>query len=693
MVDRAIKKIIMVDGDPDFRSSAVAFLQEQGYSCRDFSNAGEAIENLKNYPCDLVITDLVLPDIDGIEFMKTSTKLYPDIDFIIMVGKASLYIYADIIGAGASDYIKKPFDMAEMAARVERVDREKKVVSELRAANKRLEAAIGKPDSMTEKTESASLAKREFLAGMTHEIRTPLNSIVGFADMLTDTNLNDEQRKYAIIIKAGSESLLALIDDILDFSKIEAGKMSLENINFDPEVLCHDICELIRPRIHNKPIKLLCRIGDNVPSKICGDPLRMRQVLFNFLGNAVKFTESGEIELSLNIEETEDGKEKLTLIVRDTGIGISPDRMVHIFEPFQQEKDSIARKYGGTGLGLSICKKIAALMKGDISLQSEPDKGSSFCFTAFMEKADSFDTEKTSPAILTKKKALIANFGNIDTNSIKGVFEADGMETVQSDEVSDALDILLQALNEDQPVDICIVDIGDTGDKGFRLVSQVREKDELFSSTKFFALSFPSSGCAKRCEEAGFDAFLTIPVKNNKLLQMTKQLVGIQSRKKDAVNITGRRIMTQYSVREDMKKSIRILVAEDNPVNQRLADLMLKKAGYSVKIVNNGREALNLFISEPEKYDLILMDVQMPEMDGMEATAAIREWEKSQSGTDEQANKSDGIKGKKHIPVVAVTANAQKEDQMKCLESGMDDYLTKPIKREVVFDIIEKWVL
>ncbi|MBW2219727.1 MAG: hybrid sensor histidine kinase/response regulator, partial [Deltaproteobacteria bacterium] len=211
-----------------------------------------------------------------------------------------------------------------------------------------------KSDSVTEKTKSTSIANRELLAGMTHEIRTPLNSIVGFADMLIDTNLNDEQHKYAITIKNSSESLLALIDDILDFSKIEAGKMSLENINFDPEVLCHDVCELIRPRIHNKPIKLLCRIDDNVPPKICGDPLRMRQVLLNFLGNAVKFTESGEIKLSLHIEETEDGKEKLILIVRDTGIGISPDKMAYIFEPFQQEKESIARKYGGTGLGLSI---------------------------------------------------------------------------------------------------------------------------------------------------------------------------------------------------------------------------------------------------------------------------------------------------------------------------------------------------
>jgi two-component system, sensor histidine kinase and response regulator len=538
-----------------------------------------------------------------------------------------------------------------------------------------------KSESISEKTEPISFVNREFLAGMTHEIRTPLNSIIGFADMLIDTNLNDEQNRYAMTIKAGGESLLALIDDILDFSKIEAGKMSLENINFDPEVLCHDVCELIRPRIHNKPVTLLCRIGDNVPPKICGDPLRVRQILLNFLGNAVKFTESGEIELSLIIEDAEDGKKKMIIIVRDTGIGISPDRMTHIFEPFQQEKESIARKYGGTGLGLSICKKIASLMDGDITLESEPGKGSSFCFTALVEEAESAGIKERPSKGVAGKKVLISNSGNVDAESIRRVFEAEGMNTVRSDSVSGTFDILLTAFNENQPFDICIVDIGDKKGEGLRLASQVRDNPGLYSSVKLFALSFPTSGCAKRCEAAGFDAFLTIPHKSNLLLQMTKQLLGMPNRQEDSTNFATRRIMTQYSVREDIKKSIRILVAEDNPVNKQLAVVMLQKAGYSVKTADNGREALDVFTSEAEKYDLILMDVQMPEMDGMDAATAIRKWEQSQSSANI------------HIPIVAVTANAQKEDRMKCLESGMDDYLTKPIKREVVFEMIEKWVL
>jgi len=538
-----------------------------------------------------------------------------------------------------------------------------------------------KKESENEKTGPVSFVNREFLAGMTHEIRTPLNSIIGFADMLIDTNLNDEQKRYASVIKAGGESLLALIDDILDFSKIEAGKMSLESINFDPEVLCHDVCELIRPRIHNKPVRLLCRIGDNVPSKICGDPLRIRQILLNFLGNAVKFTESGEIELSLNIEDAEGDKKKVIIVVRDTGIGISPDRKARIFEPFQQEKKSIARKYGGTGLGLSICKKIATLMDGDITLESELGKGSSFCFTALVKETDSEDVTEGQTKGVTGKKVLISNAGNIDTKTIKKLFEADGMETVLSVSVSDTLDILLRSMEDGKPFDMCIVDIGDLKGEGLGLASRIRDHAELYSSIRLFAISFPTSGCAKRCEDAGFDAFLTIPPKSSILLQMTKQLLGMPERGKDPRDLKSGRIMTQYSVREHMKKAIRILVAEDNPVNRQLATIMLTKAGYGVKTADDGREALNCYTAEPERYDLVLMDVQMPEMDGMESAAAIRKWEKAQPSPNSR------------VPIIAVTANAQEEDRRRCLDSGMDDYLTKPIKREVVFEMIEKWVL
>ena len=538
-----------------------------------------------------------------------------------------------------------------------------------------------KRESENEKTGPVSFVNREFLAGMTHEIRTPLNSIIGFADMLIDTNLNDEQKRYASVIKAGGESLLALIDDILDFSKIEAGKMSLESIYFDPEVLCHDVCELIRPRLHNKPVRLVCRIGDNVPSKICGDPLRIRQILLNFLGNAVKFTESGEIELSLNIEDSGEGKKKAIIVVRDTGIGISPDRMAHIFEPFQQEKKSIVRKYGGTGLGLSICKKIATLMDGDITLESELGKGSSFCFTALVKEADSEDIAEGQSKGVAGKKILISDAGNIDTNAIKKLFEADGMETLLSESASDTLDILCGSMEDGKPFDMCIVDIGDLKGEGLGLASRIRDHAELYSSIRLFAISFPTSGCAKRCEDAGFDAFLTIPPKSSILLQMTKQLMSMPERGKDPRGLKSGRIMTQYSVRENMKKAIRILVAEDNPVNRQLATIMLKKAGYGVMTAENGREALNCYTAEPERYDLVLMDVQMPEMDGMESAAAIRKWEK------------EGSSPHSHVPIIAVTANAQEEDRRRCLDSGMDDYLAKPIKREAVFEMIEKWVL
>jgi len=368
--DKSSGHILIVDDEEIIRTTFQEFLKKIGYVPRVASDASEALMMLNKHSFDLVIADIMMPGMDGIQFMQESKKSFPNLDFIIMTGYASEYAYVDIIDAGAADYMTKPFGMEELRARIGRIERERRVLKELKETNNQLEEAIERANEMAVQAEMGTIAKSQFLANMSHEIRTPMNGVLGFTDILLYTDLDENQIDYVKTIKRSAEALLSLINDILDFSKIEAGDMDFEEIDFDPELLAYDVCELIRPKIALKPIEILCHIGDNIPSHVKGDPTRFRQVLTNLMGNAPKFTESGEIELSLDIEEEKDDRIKFHVTIRDTGIGIPKDKLSTIFMPFQQADGSITRKYGGTGLGLSICKQLVELMGGDVWVES-----------------------------------------------------------------------------------------------------------------------------------------------------------------------------------------------------------------------------------------------------------------------------------------------------------------------------------
>lgn len=491
---------------------------------------------------------------------------------------------------------------------------------------------------------------------------------------MLDTHLDKEQINCAEIIKKSGEALLFLINDILDFSKVEAGELDFEEIDFDPELIAFEVCEFIRPRIESKPIEILCQIGDKLPSYVRGDPARYKQVLINLLSNASKFTDAGEIELSLDIEEEKDNRVKLHAVIRDTGIGIPKGSLATIFKPFHQAESSTTRKHGGTGLGLSICKQISKLMYGDVWAESEVNKGSIFHFAAWLGKAKDREVKRFVSMSLSGKKALVADDNKSNLDILTHVLELVGMRVVFIRNGMEVIPTVRKAWENDDPFDICITEIQIPGLNGYEIAKQIRDPKSQFRNLPLLALSSSMKQDAKKCEEVGFDGFLSKPVRREKLHQMLERIIGEKEDKYKKDEFVRDKIITQYSIREDKKHAVQILLVEDNPVNQELAKMILTKGGYQVEVANNGKEAVEKYTASSRGFDLIFMDVQMPEMDGMDATKAIRE------------------KGFKAIPIVAMTALAMKGDREKCLEVGMNDYIVKPIKRERVFKILEKWV-
>lgn len=688
MEDLQSKRVLIVDDEIDIAWTLQMFLQKIGYRPRIAGGPNEALSLLGETPFDLVISDLAMPGCDGLTFMREARRRHPRLEFIMMTAFPGDPCYADIIHAGASDCLVKPFALKELSDRIDRLEREGRFGAELLLRNRELEASIKKSDALAQEAFAASREKSRHLAWMSHEIRNPLNGIIGYTDLLLcDTELSEEQNSYARNIRMCSDVLLTQINNVLDYSKIEAGEMAFEAIDFDPELLCFEVCDLVRPKVWDRPVEILCRVGEELPSMVSGDPNRFRQVLLNLMGNAAKFTRKGEVELFIDVGEKREAGYLLHTRVRDTGTGIAAGKIPSIFKPFGQESATIARQFGGTGLGLSICSSLAAMMGGKVWAESDgAGAGATFHFTAKVGPPEKMHEARGRPEGLSGKKVLIVddNASSLEIVSLK--LACAGMAVTCRKEGGCVLSLLSDAARRKEPFHLCILDTDMPGASGYQVAEAVRKGPPAVRCVPLLALSSPMPGRAKICENAGFDGFLSKPVQRGRLFRLMMQLMeaGGESRGKDEG--AARTILTHYAALENIKHSITILLAEDEPVNRRYVEIIMKKGGYRVEMAENGRVALEKYRSAPDAYDILLMDIQMPEMDGYEAACAIRSWEKEAPGKGASVLPGG-------IPIVAVTGGALAEDRQRCLSAGMNDCLVKPIKREQVFQMIKRWVL